>query len=195
MPDGLRQKIAGLRSRRQIWPSRRTSGRKALRMSAANRFKGRLLMSDAGRRSIDAKNRPPAGPRTGLKAWLTIPPGTDPRPDPGSVVQRVSPSPQWSRPIRRHETGVATCSEATATRQQQTSFRRFSRPAKTANETIQRRKDYRHGMASGVWTEFYSTDSQMFNGGEGEIRTPDSLATMSDFESGAFNRALPPLRV
>ncbi len=32
------------------------------------------------------------------------------------------------------------------------------------------------------------------NGGEGEIRTPDSLATMSDFESGAFNRALPPLR-
>jgi hypothetical protein len=34
-----------------------------------------------------------------------------------------------------------------------------------------------------------------FNGGEGGIRTPDSLATMSDFESGAFNRALPPLRV
>src|SRR4051812_42891391 len=32
------------------------------------------------------------------------------------------------------------------------------------------------------------------NGGEGGIRTPDSLATMSDFESGAFNRALPPLR-
>ena len=32
------------------------------------------------------------------------------------------------------------------------------------------------------------------SGGEGEIRTPDSLATMSDFESGAFNRALPPLR-
>jgi hypothetical protein len=32
------------------------------------------------------------------------------------------------------------------------------------------------------------------SGGEGGIRTPDSLATMSDFESGAFNRALPPLR-
>ena len=31
-------------------------------------------------------------------------------------------------------------------------------------------------------------------GGEGGIRTPDSLATMPDFESGAFNRALPPLR-
>ena len=31
-------------------------------------------------------------------------------------------------------------------------------------------------------------------GGEGGIRTPDSLATMSDFESGAFNRALPTLR-
>ena len=33
------------------------------------------------------------------------------------------------------------------------------------------------------------------NGCEGGIRTPDSLATISDFESGAFNRALPPLRV
>ena len=32
-------------------------------------------------------------------------------------------------------------------------------------------------------------------GGEGEIRTPDSLSTMPDFESGAFNRALPPLRM
>ena len=32
-------------------------------------------------------------------------------------------------------------------------------------------------------------------GGEGEIRTPDSLTTMPDFESGAFNRALPPLRI
>ena len=40
-------------------------------------------------------------------------------------------------------------------------------------------------------------DSEMFKmyGGEGGIRTPDSLATMSDFESGAFNRALPPLRL
>jgi hypothetical protein len=32
------------------------------------------------------------------------------------------------------------------------------------------------------------------DGGEGGIRTPDSLTTMPDFESGAFNRALPPLR-
>src|ERR1035437_4609949 len=32
-------------------------------------------------------------------------------------------------------------------------------------------------------------------GGEGGIRTPGSLATTSDFESGAFNRALPPLRI
>ena len=32
------------------------------------------------------------------------------------------------------------------------------------------------------------------NGGEGGIRTPDRLTPMSDFESGAFNRALPPLR-
>ena len=32
------------------------------------------------------------------------------------------------------------------------------------------------------------------SGGEGGIRTPDSLTTMPDFESGAFNRALPPLR-
>ena len=36
--------------------------------------------------------------------------------------------------------------------------------------------------------------SRKRSGGEGGIRTPDSLATMSDFESGAFNRALPPLR-
>jgi hypothetical protein len=40
----------------------------------------------------------------------------------------------------------------------------------------------------------YITDLIYLNGGEGGIRTPDSLATMSDFESGAFNRALPPLR-
>ena len=33
------------------------------------------------------------------------------------------------------------------------------------------------------------------NGGEGGIRTPDTLTSMPDFESGAFNRALPPLRV
>ena len=37
-------------------------------------------------------------------------------------------------------------------------------------------------------------DLGSINGGEGGIRTPDGLATMSDFESGAFNRALPPLR-
>ena len=36
--------------------------------------------------------------------------------------------------------------------------------------------------------------SDLSDGGEGEIRTPDSLTTMPDFESGAFNRALPPLR-
>jgi hypothetical protein len=32
-------------------------------------------------------------------------------------------------------------------------------------------------------------------GGERGIRTPDSLAAMPDFESGAFNRALPALRI
>jgi hypothetical protein len=32
-------------------------------------------------------------------------------------------------------------------------------------------------------------------GGEGGIRTPDTRKGMSDFESGAFNRALPPLRI
>ncbi len=32
-------------------------------------------------------------------------------------------------------------------------------------------------------------------GGEGGIRTPDTRKGMSDFESGAFNRALPPLRL
>ena len=32
------------------------------------------------------------------------------------------------------------------------------------------------------------------DGGEGGIRTPGSLSTTPDFESGAFNRTLPPLR-
>src|SRR5277367_3110881 len=31
-------------------------------------------------------------------------------------------------------------------------------------------------------------------GGEGGIRTPDTRKGMADFESAAFNRALPPLR-
>jgi hypothetical protein len=33
------------------------------------------------------------------------------------------------------------------------------------------------------------------DGGEGGIRTPDTRKGMPDFESGAFNRALPPLRI
>jgi hypothetical protein len=49
-----------------------------------------------------------------------------------------------------------------------------------------------HRSAGSYWT-LLDTIGQL-NGGEGGIRTPDSLATMSDFESGAFNRALPPLR-
>jgi hypothetical protein len=32
------------------------------------------------------------------------------------------------------------------------------------------------------------------NGGQGGIRTPVTLAGQPDFESGAFNRALPPVR-
>ena len=44
----------------------------------------------------------------------------------------------------------------------------------------------------GGWTRLVTPGRVI--GGEGGIRTPDSLATMSDFESGAFNRALPPLR-
>jgi hypothetical protein len=35
-----------------------------------------------------------------------------------------------------------------------------------------------------IWKEY---------GGEGGIRTPDTRKGMPDFESGAFNRALPPL--
>jgi hypothetical protein len=35
---------------------------------------------------------------------------------------------------------------------------------------------------------------QNIAGGEGGIRTPDTRKGMPDFESGAFNRALPPLR-
>ena len=33
------------------------------------------------------------------------------------------------------------------------------------------------------------------SGGEGGIRTPDTLTSMPDFESGAFNRAPPPLQL
>ena len=33
------------------------------------------------------------------------------------------------------------------------------------------------------------------DGGEGGIRTPGTLTGTSDFESGALNRALPPLRI
>ena len=46
-----------------------------------------------------------------------------------------------------------------------------------------------------LWTPRRLKSIESMYGGEGGIRTPDSLATMSDFESGAFNRALPPLRV
>ena len=35
---------------------------------------------------------------------------------------------------------------------------------------------------------------QNMAGGEGGIRTPDTRKGMADFESAAFNRALPPLR-
>ena len=36
--------------------------------------------------------------------------------------------------------------------------------------------------------------SLIMNGGEGGIRTPGTLSSTADFESAAFNRALPPLR-
>jgi hypothetical protein len=42
--------------------------------------------------------------------------------------------------------------------------------------------------------QMFRSVSELINGGEGGIRTPDRLTPMSDFESGAFNRALPPLR-
>ena len=42
------------------------------------------------------------------------------------------------------------------------------------------------------WTWLEATGRVL--GGEGGIRTPDTLTSMPDFESGAFNRALPPLR-
>ncbi len=43
------------------------------------------------------------------------------------------------------------------------------------------------------WTRLEAAG--MVLGGEGGIRTPDTLTSMPDFESGAFNRALPPLPV
>jgi hypothetical protein len=42
--------------------------------------------------------------------------------------------------------------------------------------------------------EFSQDWPEGLNGGEGGIRTPDTRKGMPDFESGAFNRALPPLR-
>ena len=40
-----------------------------------------------------------------------------------------------------------------------------------------------------------SVRGQNMAGGEGGIRTPDTRKGMPDFESGAFNRALPPLHI
>jgi hypothetical protein len=48
-------------------------------------------------------------------------------------------------------------------------------------------------FAEGLWT-FWDV-LKLNYGGEGGIRTPDRLTPMSDFESGAFNRALPPLHI
>ena len=53
--------------------------------------------------------------------------------------------------------------------------------------------------ASGFETRAHDAESiystlLRISGGEGGIRTPGTLASTSDFESGAFNRALPPLR-
>jgi hypothetical protein len=73
------------------------------------------------------------------------------------------------------------------------------------------RPDRRHGLPPALACDRISPDASAFfyqihavtsiksiiyrdYGGEGGIRTPDSLTTMPDFESGAFNRALPPLR-
>ena len=49
------------------------------------------------------------------------------------------------------------------------------------------------GKVRFCWVSLWIVQARR-NGGEGGIRTPDSLATMADFESAAFNRALPPLR-
>ena len=55
-------------------------------------------------------------------------------------------------------------------------------------------REGRTGQFSGPFYVLIALIPLVLYGGEGGIRTPDSLATMSDFESGAFNRALPPLR-
>ena len=51
----------------------------------------------------------------------------------------------------------------------------------------------------GIWLSLWAAKREPIVvglcGGEGGIRTPDRLTPMSDFESGAFNRALPPLRI
>jgi hypothetical protein len=52
-----------------------------------------------------------------------------------------------------------------------------------------------HHPRPGIGCELFGLLMGIAYGGEGGIRTPDTLTGMSDFESGAFNRALPPLRV
>ena len=55
----------------------------------------------------------------------------------------------------------------------------------------------RGGRARQYFGQFYALITLIplcLYGGEGGIRTPGTLASTSDFESGAFNRALPPLR-
>ena len=51
-----------------------------------------------------------------------------------------------------------------------------------------------HSIDSGLRFSFCKLLILNIDGGEGGIRTPDTLTSMPDFESGAFNRALPPLR-
>ena len=63
----------------------------------------------------------------------------------------------------------------------------------TALDVKRRKPQFFLGFFCDVWI-FLDVLKQV-NGGEGGIRTPDTREGMSDFESGAFNWALPPLRV
>src|SRR5437868_3198690 len=62
----------------------------------------------------------------------------------------------------------------------------------TALDAKRRKPQYFLGFCLMFWISLDALE--LANGGEGGIRTPDRLTPMSDFESGAFNRALPPLR-
>ena len=91
-----------------------------------------------------------------------------------------------ARTLRERTVSVCCmqCGERTASGRRTAGAERLLHAMPAACNACCMQCPHRRRRGSAVWNA----------GGEGEIRTPDSLSTMPDFESGAFNRALPPLR-